>query len=55
MGGAKQAKGVVLLGGQAVPAEKLVLEDAEPVVGAPEIEINFLLRRVEPLPVPRRL
>ena len=44
---AQQAQGVVLLRRQAVRAEQIVLERPQPVVGPPQVQVDFLLRRVE--------
>jgi len=47
MFGAEQAEGVVLLRRQLVPKKKLVLDHPQAVVGPPEIQISFLLWRIE--------
>src|SRR5581483_2401292 len=44
---AQQPQGVVLLGGEAVPAEQVVFQGPQPVVGPPEVEEGLLLRRIE--------
>jgi hypothetical protein len=51
---AQQPEGVVLLRRQPPAAEQLVLEGAQAVVGAPQVQEGFLLRRVEAAPPPRR-
>ena len=45
--GLEQPEGVVLLGGQVVAGEQLVLVHSQLVVGPPQAEIRLLLRRVE--------
>src|SRR5436305_185226 len=44
---AQQAQGVVLLRGEVVPPEQLVLEGPQPVVSPPEVQEGLLLRRIE--------
>src|SRR5437870_3469472 len=50
----QQAKSVVLLGSQFIPAKQLVFQLTEPVVRAPKVEKRLLLRRIEPLRPPPR-
>src|SRR5262249_9067528 len=47
MGSGQQAQGVVLLCGEVMLAEQLFLQDAEAVVGTPQVEEDFLLDRVK--------
>ena len=45
---AEQAEGVVLLGGQIVAGEQLVLQRPQPVVRPPEAEKCLLFEGIEP-------
>ena len=47
MSAAQEPQGVVLLRRQVMLAEEFVLEGAQAVIGAPEVEEHFLLQRVE--------
>src|SRR5579872_6888940 len=43
----QQPQRVVLLGGEVPAGEKLVFEHPQAIVGSPEVEVGFLLERVE--------
>jgi hypothetical protein len=45
---AEQPKQIVLLRGQVKAAKQLIFQGPEPVVGSPQIQERFLLRRIEP-------
>lgn len=47
MDAAEQTEGIVLLGGQPVRGEEVVLDSFETVVRAPEMEVGLLFERVE--------